>query len=168
MPSRQDAAINPGNSGWLLLDMDGQVIGVNCAITAVVSTTGTDGQSGSIGAGFAIPSDQVRKTAEQLIASGKATHPVGGVLIDTSYTGAGVRIASAPQGGSPGVTKGGAADEAGLAPGEAIIKFDGRAVTGPDEFVVAIGAMAVGETVNMTLGPGNTERTVKMTLQAAN
>ena len=162
-----DAAINPGNSGGPLLDMDGRVIGVNSAIARVASAQSTDGQSGNIGVGFAIPSDQVRKTAEQLIAGGKATHPVIGVLIDTTYKGEGVKIASAPQNGSPPITKGGPADKAGLRPGEVIVKFDGRPVTGPDEFVVAIRAKSVGETVVLTVRRGSQERTVKMVLQAA-
>ena len=163
-----DAAINPGNSGGPLLDMAGRVIGVNSAIARVASSDTLDGQSGNIGVGFAIPSDQVRKTAEQLIANGKATHPVIGVLIDTTYKGEGVRIASAPQKGSAPITKGGPADKAGLRPGEVIIKFDGRPVTGPDEFVVAVRAKSVGDTVELTVRRGSTERTVRMTLQAAN
>ena len=163
-----DAAINPGNSGGPLLDMEGRVIGVNSAIARVASSQGLDGQSGNIGVGFAIPSDQVRKTAEQLIADGKATHPVIGVLIDTAYKGEGVRIASASQGGSAPVTKGGPADRAGLKPGDVILKFDGRPVTDPDQFVVAVRARSVGETVQLTVRRAGTERTVKMTLQAAN
>jgi putative serine protease PepD len=163
-----DAAINPGNSGGPLLDMSGRVIGVNSAIARVASALSADGQSGNIGVGFAIPSDQVRKTAEQLIASGKATHPVVGVLLDTTYKGEGVKIASVPQNGSPPITKGGPADKAGLKPGEVIVRLDGRPVTGPDEFVVAVRAKSVGETVQLTVRTASRERTVKMILQAAN
>ena len=163
-----DAAINPGNSGGPLLDMEGRVIGVNSAIARVASSQGSDGQSGNIGVGFASPSDQVRKTAEQLIASGKATHPVIGILIDTTYKGEGVKIADGPQNGSAPVAKGGPADKAGLRPGEVIVKFDGRPVTDPDEFVVAIRARSVGQVVELTVRHGRVERTVKMTLQAAN
>jgi putative serine protease PepD len=162
-----DAAINPGNSGGPLLDMEGRVIGVNSAIARVASSVGADGQSGNIGVGFAIPSDQVRKTAEQLIANGKATHPVIGVLIDTSYKGDGVRIAAASKNGSAPITKGGPADKAGLRPGDVILTFDGRPVTDPDQFVVAVRAKSVGETVQLTVRRGSTQRTVKMTLQAA-
>ncbi|MEP7192045.1 MAG: trypsin-like peptidase domain-containing protein [Actinomycetota bacterium] len=163
-----DAAINPGNSGGPLLDMAGRVIGVNSAIARVASSQGTDGQSGNIGVGFAIPSDQVRKTAEQLIANGKATHPVIGVLIDTAYTGEGVRIAAASQNGSAPITKGGPADKAGLLPGDVILTFEGRPVTDPDQFVVAVRARSVGETVQLTVRHGSKERTVRMKLQAAN
>jgi putative serine protease PepD len=163
-----DAAINPGNSGGPLLDMAGRVIGVNSAIARVASAQSSDGQSGNIGVGFAIPSDQVRKTAEQLIANGKATHPVIGILIDTTYKGEGVKIADKPQKGSAPVTKGGPADKAGLRPGEVILRFDGRPVTDADEFVVAVRAKSVGQVVELTVRRGTTERTVKMTLQAAN
>ena len=164
-----DAAINPGNSGGPLLDMAGRVIGVNSAIARIPgSESPVGGQSGSIGVGFAIPSDQARKTADQLIATGKATHPVIGVLVDTSYKGEGVKISATPRNGSPPITKGGPADTAGLRPGDVIITFDGRPITGPDEFVVAIRAKSVGDQVVMTVRRGTTERTVKMTLQAAN
>jgi len=164
-----DAAINPGNSGGPLLDMAGRVIGVNSAIARLAgSDSPAGGQSGSIGVGFAIPSDQARKTAEQLIATGKATHPVIGVLIDTAYQGEGVRIAATAKNGSPPITKGGPADKAGLLAGDVIITFGGRPITGPDEFVVAIRARSVGDQVEMTIRRGTTERTVKMTLQAAN
>jgi len=104
----------------------------------------------------------------QLIASGRATHPVIGVLIDTTYTGQGVRIARAAQNGSAPTTKGGPADKAGLRAGEVIVTFDGRAVTGPDEFVIVVRAKSVGDTVEVTLRAGSTARTVRMTLQAAN
>jgi putative serine protease PepD len=141
---------------------------VNSAIARVAgSADPLGGQSGNIGVGFAIPSDQARKTAEQLIATGKATHPVIGVMIDTSYQGDGVKIAAGPRNGSPPITKGGPADKAGLKPGDVIISFDGRPITGPDEFVVAIRARSVGDQVLMTIRRGTTERTVKMTLQAA-
>ncbi|MEO8518742.1 MAG: trypsin-like peptidase domain-containing protein [Dermatophilaceae bacterium] len=159
-----DAAINPGNSGGPLLDMAGRVIGVNSAIARI---PGAETQVGSIGVGFAIPSDQARKTADQLISTGKATHPVIGVLIDTTYKGVGVKIAPSATNGNPPITKGGPADKAGLRPGDVIITFDGKPVTGPDEFVVAIRARSVGDQVVMTVRRGTTERSVKMTLQAA-
>jgi putative serine protease PepD len=163
-----DAAINPGNSGGPLLDMAGRVIGVNSAIARVASSQGgADGQSGSIGVGFAIPSDQIRTTAEQLIAGRKATHPVIGVMLDTTYQGEGVRIAAAPKDGTPPITKGGPADKAGLRAGEVILKFDGRTVTGPDEFVVAIRAKSVGDVVVLTVRSGAKVRNVKMTLAAS-
>jgi len=148
--------------------MSGRVIGVNSAIARVAgSDSPFGGQSGNIGVGFAIPSDQARKTAEQLIASGKATHPVIGVLLDTAYTGEGVKISEVSQKGSPPITKGGPADKAGLKAGDVFLKFAGRVVNDPDELVVAIRAKSAGDEVELTVRRGSTVRTVKMTLQAA-
>jgi putative serine protease PepD len=164
-----DAAINPGNSGGPLLDMTGRVIGVNSAIARAGSDSPLGGGStGNIGVGFAIPSDQARKTAEQLIASGKATHPVIGVLLDPAYNGEGVKISAAPENGDPPITKGGPADKAGLKPGDVILKFEGRVVNDRAEFVVAVRAKSVGDQVELTVRRGSTVQTVKMTLQAAN
>jgi putative serine protease PepD len=164
-----DAAINPGNSGGPLLDMTGRVIGVNSAIARVAgSDSPFGGSSGNIGVGFAIPSDQARKTSEQLIASGKATHPVIGVLLDPAYTGEGARISDVPENATPPITKGGPADKAGLKPGDVILKFAGRVVSDRADLVVAIRARSVGDEVELTVRRGSTVRTVKMTLQAAN
>lgn len=87
-----DAAINPGNSGGPLVNSAGAVIGVNSAI-ATLGSSSLSSQSGSIGLGFAIPINQARKTAEQLIKNGKATYPVVGVSVDMQYAGDGARIA---------------------------------------------------------------------------
>lgn len=140
-----DAAINPGNSGGPLVDSTGAVIGVNSAI----ATTGSSvfgAQSGSIGLGFAIPINQARKTAEQLIKSGKATYPVMGVSIDMQYSGDGAKIAT----GAQAILSGGPAAKAGLKAGDIITNFDGRAITTPDELIVAIRAKNVGDKVKIT------------------
>ena len=138
-----DAAINPGNSGGPLLDMAGRVIGINSAIARIPGSTGTTG--GNIGVGFAIPSDQARKTADQLIRTGKAERPVIGIQIDRTYEGVGVKILE----GADGVTPDGPADKAGLRPGDIITEFDGRPVPGPDELVVAIRAKDIGAAVSL-------------------
>jgi putative serine protease PepD len=158
-----DAAINPGNSGGPLLNMEGQVIGVNTAIARVPGAL--DAQSGSIGVGFSIPSDQVVKTAEQLIKTGRAQHPIIGVVLDREYNGEGVRILSkATDQGQPAVTPDGPADKAGIKPGDVIVEFDGKEVTDPDDLVVAIRAKTVGETVSMKVRRGDREVSVRMTL----
>ena len=148
-----DAAINPGNSGGPLLDMRGQVIGVN---SAIARAPGSDlsGQSGNIGVGFAIPSDQVSTTAQQLITTGKAVHPVIGVFLDPAYSGEGVRIADEGPDGEPAVNPDGPADEAGLKPGDVVIAFEGKPVSEGDELVVAIRARAVGDKVTLTIRRG--------------
>ncbi|NBU94024.1 MAG: peptidase S1, partial [Actinobacteria bacterium] len=102
-----DAAINPGNSGGPLVDATGAVVGINSAIASLGSSAG--GQSGSIGLGFAIPINQAKKTAEQLIKTGSATYPIMGIAVDTRFTGTGALISSEAN----GITSGGPADKAG-------------------------------------------------------
>ena len=160
-----DAAINPGNSGGPLLDMQGRVIGVNSAIARIPGADSSS-QSGNIGVGFAIPSDQVGKTAEQLIRTGKAEHPVIGVYLDQNYTGEGVKIASADVDGKPAVDPNGPAAAAGLRAGDVILAFDGRPMSGDDELVVAIRAKAVGDEVTLKVRRDGKEFDVRMTLKA--
>jgi putative serine protease PepD len=159
-----DAAINPGNSGGPLLDMAGNVIGVNSAIARVPGTS--DAQSGSIGVGFSIPSDQVRKTAEQLIRTGKAEHPIIGVVLDRQYTGGdGVKIVEEGTQGREPVSPSGPAGKAGVRAGDLIVEFDGRKVTDPDDLVVAIRAKSVGDEVSMKVRRDGREISVRMVLQ---
>lgn len=159
-----DAAINPGNSGGPLLDASGLVIGVNSAI-ATPPGTGS-GSAGNIGLGFAIPSDQVVKTANQLIRTGHADHPVIGVLLDEAYAGPGARVRDADSGVEP-VTAGGPAAKAGMKPGDVIVRFDGREITDSSDLIVAIRARSVGDTVALTVRRDGRTMDVRMTLQAA-
>jgi putative serine protease PepD len=162
-----DAAINPGNSGGPLVDGAGEVIGVNSAIAQLPNGSLLGGQAGSIGVGFAIPSDQVRITAEQLISTGKAVHPVIGVLLDQRYTGEGVQVAKSETNGQAPITPGGPADQAGIKPGDVITAIDGQPATDSDEFVVAIRAHAPGDTITLTVRTGDKERSVRVTLQGS-
>ncbi|MEO8829657.1 trypsin-like peptidase domain-containing protein [Lapillicoccus sp.] len=154
-----DAAINPGNSGGPLLDMNGRVIGINSAIARIPGSDSTTG--GSIGVGFAIPSDQAAKTAQQLITTGKAEHPALGVRVDRSYDGDGAKLATG------GVQAGSAADQAGLKDGDIITEFEGKKVTDANALIVAIRARNVGDTVTMTVQRGTQTVNAKMTLQAS-
>ncbi|WP_256792782.1 S1C family serine protease [Terrabacter sp. Ter38] len=155
-----DAAINPGNSGGPLLDMTGKVIGVNSAIARVPGTSGSTG--GSIGLGFAIPSDQARRTADQLIATGKATHPVIGVNLSRTFVGDGAQVSDAPD----AVTSGGPADKAGVKAGDVIVGFEGKRIRTPDQLIVSIRARAVGDTVSLKVERDGTELQLQMTLEA--
>jgi len=157
-----DAAINPGNSGGPLIDGAGQVIGINSAI-ASTATEGT--QAGSVGLGFAIPSNQVRRTVEELIATGKATYPVVGIMLDPTNQGEGVLVATEVE-GQPGVVAGSPADKAGIKGGDVITKIDGRAITRSDDLVVAIRAKAPGDTVTLTVKRDGKEQDIKVTLAA--
>lgn len=158
-----DAAINPGNSGGPLVNAAGEVVGINSAIAQPPGTGGTSG--GSIGLGFAIPSNQARRTAEQLIETGTATYPVIGVLLDGTYTGEGVQVATAPQNDQQPVTPDGPADRAGIRAGDVILAIDGRPVTASDELVVAIRARTPGDAVSLRVRAADgTERDVRVVL----
>jgi putative serine protease PepD len=158
-----DAAINPGNSGGPLVNAAGEVVGINSAIAQPPGTAATSG--GSIGLGFAIPSNQARRTAEQLIETGTATYPVIGVLLDREYTGEGVQVATQAQGAQQPVTPDGPADRAGIRAGDVILSIDGRPVTASDELVVAIRARTPGDAVLLRVrGADGTERDVRVVL----
>lgn len=155
-----DAAINPGNSGGPLIDSTGAVIGVNSAIATLGSSFGS--QSGSIGLGFAIPINQARKTADQLIKNGKATYPVLGVSIDMKFEGDGARIAA----NDKAILPGGPAANAGLKAGDLITKFDGRTINTAEELIVAIRAKSVGDKVQLTYIRNGVTATTTVTLTA--
>lgn len=159
-----DAAINPGNSGGPLVDGRGEVVGIN---SAIAQPPGSSAATGSIGLGFAIPSNQARRTAEQLIADGVATYPVIGVLLDQQYRGEGVQVSTDAQGGTPAVTPDGPADAAGIRPGDVILSIDDRPVTESDELIVAIRAKAPGDAVTLRVRTGEQERDVRVVLDEA-
>jgi putative serine protease PepD len=155
-----DAAINPGNSGGALVDAKGQVIGINSAIATLGGGGGFGGstQTGSIGVGFAIPIDEARSVAEELIRTGSATHPAIGVQALTSTggrTGAVVRS----------VVANGSAQKAGLQAGDIITAVDGTQVHSVDELIIAIRAHKVGDEVTLTYYRANQKQQVKVTLQ---
>ena len=156
-----DAAINPGNSGGPLVNSTGAVIGVNSAIASLGTTF--SGQSGSIGLGFAIPINQARKTADQLIKTGKATYPVMGISVDMNYSGDGAMIAKT----GVAIVPGGAAAKAGLKSGDIITEIDGRAITSSDELIVAIRSHNVGEKIEVTYKRDGVSKTVTLTLSAS-
>lgn len=154
-----DAAVNPGNSGGPLVDATGAAIGVNSAIASLGSSFGS--QSGSIGLGFAIPINQARRTADQLIKNGKATYPILGISLDLSYTGAGARIADV----ASAISSGSPAEKAGLKPGDVITRFDGNAIAKGDDLIVAVRAKAIGDRVAIEYLRGS--KSGKISLQLA-
>jgi putative serine protease PepD len=151
-----DAAINPGNSGGPLIDITGAVVGVNSAI----ATLGYGNSPGSIGLGFAIPINQAKKTAEQLIKTGSATYPIMGISVDTSFTGNGALISN--QGA--GITAGGPAAKAGLKAGDVITKLDGKSIDNSDELIVVIRSKNIGDKVKVEYSRNNVTREVVVTL----
>ena len=154
-----DAAINPGNSGGPLVDATGAVIGVNSAIASL----GTTSQLGSIGLGFAIPINQARKTADQLIKNGVATYPVIGVSLNMNYTENGAQVAT----NGRGILPESPAEKAGLRGGDVIIEIDGKEIYSPEELIVSVRAKNVGDRVTLGYLRDGVKKTVTLTLIAA-
>ena len=150
-----DAAINPGNSGGPLVDLTGRVVGVNSAIATTGSST--DGQAGNIGVGFAIPIDQVKITADQILRTGEARYPVIGASVDvTDKSETGAKILKVT-GGSP-------AQDAGLRQGDVVTGVAGEKVPDGIALIVAIRAHQPGETVAFTVSRGASEMQLRITL----
>ncbi|MFD8828266.1 S1C family serine protease, partial [Streptomyces sp. NPDC059605] len=163
-----DAPINPGNSGGPLVDGKAQVIGINSAIRAADSgSSGEGGQAGSIGLGFAIPINQGKRVAEELIATGRATHPVIGVTLDMKYTGDGARVGTKGADGNPAVTPGGPGAKAGIRPGDVITEVDGRRVHSGEELIVKIRAHRPGDRLDLGLTRGGKDLSISLTLGSA-
>ncbi|MGC4976236.1 trypsin-like peptidase domain-containing protein [Streptomyces sp. DT199] len=160
-----DAPINPGNSGGPLLDARARVIGINSAIRSADSgSTQESSRSGSIGLGFAIPINQGKRVAEELINTGKATHPVIGITLDMDYSGDGARVATeGSEGGAP-VTAGGPGAKAGIKSGDVITEVDGRRVHSGEELIVKTRAHRPGDRLELTVERGGKERKVSLVL----
>jgi putative serine protease PepD len=155
-----DAAINPGNSGGALVNMNGELIGVNSAIATLGADAGPQAQSGSIGLGFAIPVDQAKRIADELIQSGTASHASLGVQVGNDTAVDGAKIVE--------VTSGGAAAAAGLPSGVVVTKVDDRVIGSADALVAAVRSKAPGDKVTLTyLDPSGKPQTVQVTLGKA-
>jgi putative serine protease PepD len=155
-----DAAINPGNSGGPLVDSSGAVVGVNSAIASLSSGSFGGQQSGSIGLGFAIPIDQAKRIAAEIVHRGFATHAVIGVQLDARFSGSGARIATSPN----SVTSGGPAAKAGLRAGDVVIAANGVRVTSADDLIVAIRRHAPGQGLTLTYRRGTQTASVHLVL----
>jgi putative serine protease PepD len=146
-----DASINPGNSGGPLVDAGARVIGVNSAILTLSSG---QGQSGTIGIGFAIPVNQAKTIGDLLIKDGKATYPVVGAQLQA--TADGVELLS--------VEAGGAARKAGLRVGDLVSSVDGRPVETREELVVIIRTHRPGDRVTFGYTRGSDRAEAELTL----
>ncbi|MFB7296403.1 S1C family serine protease [Streptomyces rubiginosohelvolus] len=158
-----DASINPGNSGGPLLDATGAVIGINSAIQ---STGGGLGQSqaGSIGLGFAIPINQAKNVAEQLIKTGKPVYPVIGATVTMEEKTGGAAISAEGAGGTPAVTPNGPAAKAGLKAGDVITKFNDTVIDSGPTLIGEIWTRKPGEKVTLTYERDGKEATAEVTL----
>ncbi len=140
-----DASINPGNSGGPLLNASGAVIGINSAIQS--NTSSSTGRAGSIGLGFAIPINQAKRVAQDLIATGTPVYAIFGVLRNDDYKGDGAQIQTGPVQGTPAVTPGGPADQAGLKAGDVITKLGDHLIDSGPTLVSEIWTYKPGDKV---------------------
>jgi len=155
-----DAAINPGNSGGALVDMNGNLIGMNSAIATMGDDNGPNAGAGSIGLGFAIPIDQAKRIADQLIATGKASHASLGVRVSSDPTTHGAVVVD--------LTNGGPAVAAGLPKGAIITKVDQRVIDSADALVAAVRSRSPGDAVTLTYtDPAGGTKTLQITLGVA-
>lgn len=154
-----DAAINPGNSGGPTFNAAGQVIGINSSIASTASSSGT---AGSIGIGFAIPSNLVKRVANEIIDNGSVKHVVLGITIKSSTVEAdGVTRGCAQV---QAVTDGGPASKAGVKAGDSIVAFNGKAVNNNYSLLGYVRASAMGDKVKLTVVRGGNTMDLEVTL----
>jgi putative serine protease PepD len=156
-----DAAINPGNSGGPLLNDKGQVMGVNVAIASAGSASSSDQQSGSIGVGFAIPSDVAQRVATEIIQNGKATSGLlGATVADASSSSSATTVGALIK----SVVSGDAAAKAGLRAGDIVTNFNGVPITSATDLTAQVRALAGGSTANLTYVRGGASHSASVTL----
>lgn len=159
-----DAAINPGNSGGALTNTQGEIIGVNVAIASAGSSSSSS-QSGNIGVGFSIPINVAKRVAQEIIATGAATHGQLGLSVQDKASGASSDFTTGAE--VAAVTAGSAADKAGLKAGDVITGLAGRTVTDASELTAAAREQAAGATVKVTFLRGGQAQAADVTLGAA-
>ena len=144
-----DAAINPGNSGGPTFNAAGQVIGIN---SSIASTASSSSSAGSIGIGFAIPSNLVKRVTDEIVKNGKVQHVALGITVNVAKaataTADGVTRAGA---GVNAVTSGGPAEKAGVKAGDVIVGYNGKSVTNSYSLLGFVRASAMGDTAKLTV-----------------
>jgi len=159
-----DAAINPGNSGGALVDVKGQMVGINTAILS--GNAGPGGEGGFMGIGFAIPINMAKRSMESLVKTGKVTRGYLGVSVGPLSPELAKEFKVSDTCGAlvQDVTLGGPADKAGLKPGDVIRKYDGRTVSESDELLAMVASTDPGATVSLEILRNGEPLTLKVTL----
>ncbi|UNK69749.1 trypsin-like peptidase domain-containing protein [Microbacterium sp. H1-D42] len=155
-----DAAINPGNSGGALVDSKGRLIGINVAI-ATAGNSSQGGEPGSIGLGFAIPSDIAKRVAGELIENGEATHGLLGATVRDASSVEGASVAGAV---IVDPTAGGAAADAELRGGDIVTEFNGAPITSASDLTAQVRAAAAGSKAELTYVRSGKTYTTEVTL----
>ena len=158
-----DAAINPGNSGGALVDEQGKLVGIN---TLIQSPSGGVGAAQSAGIGFAIPVDFATSIADQLIASGKASHPYMGVSTQTIDESLAAQYGLPVQSGAlvAFVQPDGPAENAGIERGDIITKIGDTDITGVADIFAGVREYKIGDTVTVEAFRNDQARTFSVTL----
>lgn len=155
-----DASINPGNSGGALVNDSGELIGVVVAI----ATAGGSGSSGSIGVGFAIPADLAQRVADEIIETGSATHGLLGATVRDASSADGSIVGAVVVDEENGIVPGGAAEDAGLQPGDIITELDGVTITGSIDLTAQVRLHPAGADAELVYVRDGEEHTVTVTL----
>lgn len=156
-----DAAINPGNSGGALVDSKGGLIGINVAIATAGQSSSSSGEPGSIGVGFAIPSDIAQRVAEEIMADGSATHGLLGATVRDASSLQDATVAGAVI-DTP--TAGGGADKAGLRRGDIVTEFNGVPIASANDLTAQVRAAAAGSTAKIVYVRSGKTYTTEATL----
>ncbi|QKJ25522.1 trypsin-like peptidase domain-containing protein [Aquiluna borgnonia] len=151
-----DAAINPGNSGGALVNSSGELIGINVAIA-----TAGNAESGSIGVGFAIPSNTAERIAQEIVETGSATHGLLGAMVsdntaENSSFSTGAYVED--------VTDGGAAQSAGIRAGDIVVRFGGELVASASDLTALVRAEPAGAAVEVEVIRSSERLTFQVTL----
>lgn len=160
-----DAAINPGNSGGPTFNVAGQVIGIN---SSIASASSSSDQAGSIGIGFAIPSNLAKRVADEIVAKGSVEHAMLGVTIKSAtaeadgITRGGAQVTAAA--GGSAVVSGSPADKAGIKTDDTIVAFNDQAVGSSAALLGYVRAASLGDKVKLTLVRGGKTMDVDVTL----
>jgi serine protease Do len=159
-----DAAINPGNSGGALVDVKGQIVGINTAILS--GNSGPGGEGGFMGIGFAIPINMAKRSMESLVKTGRVTRGYLGASVGPLSQDLAKQFKVPDTSGAfvQDVTQGGPADRAGIKPGDVIRKFDGRSVSDSDQLLAMVAGTNPGSTVPVEILRNGESLTFKVTV----